>query len=102
MTADIQLENRTGRPWVVLSGDIDLGVLTMVFSALNAHTQSGDVTVDLSAVASMDASSLAILFMSFRSAHTVRLVNVPPAVADMLELTDTSTLISVDHSLATP
>lgn len=100
MTADIQLENRTGQPWVVLSGDIDLGVLTMVFSDLNAHTESEDVTVDLSAVASMDAASLAVLFMSFRSARTVRLVNVPPSIGELLEMSDNSALIAVEPTPA--
>lgn len=83
---------------IILSGEIDADLGTELAEATDEAERLGlPVEVDAHHVTFMDSSGVAFLArLSIRSRHRVRLVQVPPTVRFLLEVTRIGDLLDVE------
>lgn len=107
LTVDI----RTDGPVLVFSGDLDVRSTSEVRAAVYEHLRDhgpdddGRLVLDISRVASVDATALKVIAAASRQArhHGIRVVlrGAGPAVLRMLHLTHLIRLVDVEREAAT-
>jgi anti-sigma B factor antagonist len=91
------------RAIVAIGGELDVAALPALQEALAAQERAGrDVELDLAALTYIDSSGLTLFFQTAQRARRagweLRVVNVRPAVLQMLELTGLDLVLGLDQN----